>query len=113
MANSAQTRCTAFEGFRRIASGELAPVALKAKKVIDKREHGPVLIFDDVTSEQIEVDFRGTAQDVRKRLAQPAREEGRPPLSPTQSRNGRAALDGRSWASSPAKSPCCRGTGTG
>jgi hypothetical protein len=29
-----------------------------------------VLIFDDVTGEQIELDFRGTADDVRKRLAQ-------------------------------------------
>jgi hypothetical protein len=61
------TNCTAFEGARRIAAGELAQVALKAKAAADKGEQ--VLIFDDATSEAIEVDFRGTAQDVLQRLA--------------------------------------------
>jgi hypothetical protein len=65
----AQPRCTAFEGERRIASGALAQVALKTKQVIDRGARGPVLIFDDVTSEQIEVDFRGTSEDVQKKLA--------------------------------------------
>ena len=60
--------CTAFEGSRRIESGELAQVALKTKQVIDGGEHAPVIIFDDVTSEPIEVDFRGTAEDVLRRL---------------------------------------------
>jgi hypothetical protein len=63
-----QTHCTAFEGTRCIASGELAQVALKAKNLVDAGEQ--VLIFDDSTSEAIEVDFRGTADDVLKRLAQ-------------------------------------------
>jgi hypothetical protein len=65
------TRCTAFEGSRRIASGELAQVALKTKEVIDGGEHGPVLIFDDVTSEALELDLRGTAEDVLERLGEP------------------------------------------
>jgi hypothetical protein len=60
------TNCTAFEGARCIAAGELAEVALKAKVAADKGEH--VLIFDDATSEAIEVDFRGTAEDVLQRL---------------------------------------------
>jgi hypothetical protein len=61
------THCTAFEGARCIAAGQLADVALKAKAVADKGEQ--VLIFDDATSEPIEVDFRGTAEDVLQRLA--------------------------------------------
>lgn len=61
--------CTAFEGVRRIASGELGPVALRAKEVIDRGETAPVLIFDDLTSELVEVDFRGTAEDVAGRIA--------------------------------------------
>jgi hypothetical protein len=61
------THCTAFHGARCIAAGELAEVALKAKATADKGE--PVLIFDDATSEAIEVDFRGTAEDVLQRLA--------------------------------------------
>jgi hypothetical protein len=69
--------CTAFEGARRIASGELRQVALRAKEVIDRGERAAVLIFDDVTSELIEVDFRGTADDVLKRL--PERESAGAP----------------------------------
>ena len=70
--NIMSVTCTAFEGTRMIASGDLLSVALKAKKVVDRGETGPVLIFDDVTSEVIEVDFRGTDDDVRGRLAPPA-----------------------------------------
>ena len=61
--------CTAFEGSRRIAAGELVDVALKTKAVLDRGGKGFVLIFNDLTSELIEVDFRGTAEDVRKHLA--------------------------------------------
>src|SRR5262245_57169899 len=64
--------CTAFEGFRCIATGELSRVALEVKKVIDRGERAQVLIFDDMTGEQIEVDLRGTTEDVLKRLAQEA-----------------------------------------
>ena len=63
-----QLTCTAFEGFRQIASGARVQVALKTKKVIDRGARGPVLIFDDVTGEQLEMDFRGTAADVVKRI---------------------------------------------
>lgn len=61
--------CAAFEGQRLIAAGELAEVALRAKEVIERGEHAPVLIFDDATGEQFEVDFRGTAEEVLGRLA--------------------------------------------
>jgi hypothetical protein len=61
--------CTAFEGPRRIAAGEVAEVALKVKKVVDRGPRGPVLVFDDVTSEPMELDLRGTAEEVSRRLA--------------------------------------------
>jgi uncharacterized protein len=61
------TLCTAFQGTQRIAGGALPEVALQAKAAIDRGEQ--VLIFDDATSDPIEVDFRGTAEDVRNRLA--------------------------------------------
>jgi hypothetical protein len=64
--------CTAFEGGRLIASGELPAVALKTKRVIDRGERAPVLIFDDATSQLVEIDFRGTPAQVLKRLPQPA-----------------------------------------
>lgn len=79
------TRCTAFEGPRRIATGELEHVAIKTKQVVDRGESAPVLIFDDATSELIEVDFRGSAEDVRNRIGGtdqkgPPRGPGRPKL---------------------------------
>ncbi len=67
--DSERATCTAFEGFEQLASGDLAIVVLKAKEAIDRPGAAPVLIFDDATSETVEVDFRGTADDVLKRLA--------------------------------------------
>jgi hypothetical protein len=89
--DSRANSCTAFEGTRRIASGDLNRVAFEAKQVIDRGPRGPVLIFDDVTSDLIEVDFRGTPEDVLQRLsepvtntasAQPTAESRRPPGRP-------------------------------
>ncbi len=62
------TPCIAFEGWRAIAAGPLAEVAVKVKTVIDRGPRGPVLVFDDSTSEQIEIDFTGTPQQVASRL---------------------------------------------
>src|SRR4051794_18274604 len=60
--------CTAFEGYRRIASGEVSYVATKAKVVFDRAGRSPVLIFDDQTSELVEIDLRGTRKEVVERL---------------------------------------------
>jgi hypothetical protein len=76
-----RTRWTAFEGFRCIASGEWAQVALETKKVLDRGGRAPVLIFDDVTGEQIDMDFRGTPEDVLKRLP-PRASQGDPAAAP-------------------------------
>lgn len=69
MSEEAPTRCTAFVGTRRIARGGLAEVAVAAKSAVDAGADAPVLIFDDATGRVIDVDFRGTAAEVRKRLA--------------------------------------------
>jgi aminoglycoside phosphotransferase (APT) family kinase protein len=78
----------AFEGNRRIALGELAEVAVAAKAVLERGEQGPVLVFDAETSAPVEIDFRGTAEELRARLAAPAEAEeparrGRPKLGVT------------------------------
>lgn len=65
--------CTAFKGTSAIASGALEDVARKVKKVIDEanRNDGrPILIFDDATSEIVEIDFRGTLKEVLRRLGE-------------------------------------------
>lgn len=76
MSPGSPPRCIAFAGNRRIASGELAHVALRTKEVIDRGDHPPVLVFDEETSEQIDLDLRGTADEVLKRLARKARKGG-------------------------------------
>jgi uncharacterized protein len=60
--------CTAFECNRCVASGGLSEVVKKAKEVIDHNKHARLLIFDDLTGELVEVDFRGTIKEVLKRL---------------------------------------------
>lgn len=63
--------CTAFAGNRSVASGKLAEVAAKAKETLDRGEQATLLIFDDSTGGQVEVDFRGTIDDVLARLETP------------------------------------------
>jgi uncharacterized protein len=63
--------CTAFKGNQRVVSGNLLKVAGKVKEIIDQDEQASILIFDDVTSELVEVDFRGTMEDVLERLEKP------------------------------------------
>lgn len=72
-----QLRCTAFEGTDRIASGALEDVVRATKEVMDRGERFPVLIFDNTTSEVIEVDFRGTIDEIVARL--PEQELETPP----------------------------------
>lgn len=61
--------CIAFEGVHRIAQGPSKDVALAVKKVIERGEQAPVLVFDAVTSQPVEFDLRGTPDDVLARLA--------------------------------------------
>lgn len=60
--------CTAFDGERRIASGSLAEVALAAKQALDGGAEGPLLVFDDRSGRPVDIDFRGTAEQVLARL---------------------------------------------
>jgi hypothetical protein len=77
--NSQPLQCTAFLGTKRLAAGLLPHVARQAKLAFDRDRWAQVLIFDDVTSELVEVDFRGTPDDVVSRLMPPG---GDPTPSP-------------------------------
>lgn len=63
------TTCIAFEGVRRIASGTMGEVALAVKRVIERGEQAPVLVFDSLTSRPVEFDLRGTSEQILARLA--------------------------------------------
>lgn len=60
--------CTAFQGHHRIASGPLCEVALKAREAREADPRATVLIFNDATAEQVEVDYRGTEREFLQRL---------------------------------------------
>jgi hypothetical protein len=60
--------CIAFEGDRRIATGDLREVARAAKQTLDRRKDASVVVFDGMTGGPIDLDFRGTVDDVLARL---------------------------------------------
>lgn len=59
---------TAFADSKKIASGNVLDVAAKVKKYLMKETKSQVLIFDDSNSAQVEIDFRGTPENVTRRL---------------------------------------------
>jgi len=68
MVGQDEGRCTAFSGTRKIASGTIAEVAAEAKRAIDSDETAWVYIFDDTTGERIDVEFRGSLDEVLANL---------------------------------------------
>jgi hypothetical protein len=76
-------RYTAFQAGRQLASGPLPDVA---SALLQAPAGEPVLVFSDATGEQVELDLRGDAAEVRARYGSdaadpaPARGRGRPKL---------------------------------
>ncbi|KML54700.1 hypothetical protein VL15_20590 [Burkholderia cepacia] len=62
---------TAFDGHRRLASGPLAAVALAVRQAAGDSMAGTILIFDDATGRSIDLDLRGTADEIRARYTPP------------------------------------------
>jgi hypothetical protein len=58
----------AFDGDRRIASGDLRDVVGAAKDTLEQRKDASILVFDGSTGKPIDIDFRGTIDDVLARL---------------------------------------------
>lgn len=85
---------TAFIGQQRLVSGSLADVALairKTTKPVGADE--PVLIFSDFSGRSIDVDLRGTDEEIVARLAPATPEAPAAALSPSEPRGrGRPRL---------------------
>lgn len=88
MTNPAPFSCTVFEGDRRIATGALPDVARAAKGVVDRGERGTVLVFDDSTSQPIDLDLRGTVEDVLQRVTPTGPDQGARPAPTGSPRRG-------------------------
>jgi uncharacterized protein len=58
----------AFDGDRCIASGDLREVTRTAKQALDQRSDASILVFNGLTSEPVDLDFRGSIDDVLARL---------------------------------------------
>ncbi|HZZ10507.1 MAG TPA: DUF2239 family protein [Paraburkholderia sp.] len=59
---------TSFDGHRRLSTGPLEAVALTVKQAVESGASGPVLMFDDTTGRSIDLDLRGSNEDVLARL---------------------------------------------
>ncbi|MBN3724970.1 DUF2239 family protein [Burkholderia sp. Ac-20379] len=71
-------RYTGFDGARHLASGDLATVALAMRRAAQHESAGPVLLFDNATGRSIDVDLRGSEDEVRARFASEAASGGEP-----------------------------------
>jgi hypothetical protein len=72
--------CTAFAGSTCIATGRLPDIALAVKDAFARDPAAKVIVFDDETGEQVELDLRGSADDVAERYREQPRTAGRPKL---------------------------------
>jgi uncharacterized protein len=92
---TSEKRFTAFVGYRRLASGLLTEVAIAIKKAAKSTGAEPVLVFDDISGWSIDVDLRGTDEEILARLppsaANPETVTAEPPASEPRGR-GRPRL---------------------
>ena len=59
---------TVFNGHQHITTGSLPSAALAFKQLLAESATGPVLLFNDATGRSMDVDIRGTDQEVLARL---------------------------------------------
>src|SRR5207248_7639189 len=83
---------TAFEGQRRLISGTLAEVAL-ALKHAGRPAAAPIIIFSDASGRPIDLDLRGSDDEIIARLPDTAPASPAPAAEPTEPRGrGRPKL---------------------
>jgi hypothetical protein len=82
--------CTAFAGEMRLVSGPLVEVALAAKNHVDSDAQTPILIFDDANAHMVELELRGSKQEIISRLPEAVARTNQPePPEAEPERSGR------------------------
>jgi hypothetical protein len=66
------TICTAFCGVRKLFSGPLGEVALHVKRALEGGAADSIQVFDDSSGRIVDLDLRGSDEEVVARLSQPA-----------------------------------------
>ncbi|MGA0587603.1 DUF2239 family protein [Dyella sp. KRB-257] len=87
------TRCTAFDGHRRIASGSPEKVALAVRTHLAQHRASTPLVLDDASGQALEFDLRGSADDVRARLRSVAPDAAPAPRGPGRPKLGVVAKE--------------------
>lgn len=62
---------TAFTGQQRAAAGSLAEIAGVLKPLVERDPEAQILIFDDDTGAQVDMNLHGSLEDVLRRLPKP------------------------------------------
>ena len=107
--------CIAFEGSRGIACGPLREVARQVKDVHDARPLARILVFNAQTSETIEIDWRGSVEQVLNRIPALAKDlapagELRQPELAAPAGPGRPRRPSTRSTSGTIRCGCCRRT---
>lgn len=79
--------CIAFAGTSRVTRGDVREVAVAVRRHLDEHPEDFVLVLDAETSEPVELDVRGTVDDILARLPQPQPTE-QPPRGPGRPKLG-------------------------
>jgi hypothetical protein len=69
--NASAASFTAFDGHKRVLTAPLTEVALAVKRRVEKGEPVQILIYDDSTGWPVDIDTRGSDDDVIARLYEP------------------------------------------
>jgi hypothetical protein len=68
MKNAKMNSYTAFEDKKLLVQGDLKDVVLNIKQHLGRADHGSVLIFSDATGKTMDFNFRGSKDEVLRRL---------------------------------------------
>ncbi|CDG84258.1 DUF2239 family protein [Janthinobacterium agaricidamnosum] len=71
-------KLSAFAGHDKVASGDLRSIAVDLKAIIEHDPLAQILIFDDMTGAQLDLNLHGTLEQVLQRLPRPPVEMATP-----------------------------------